>query len=135
MVTQNFDNVALSWFARINSKVTLPYKIDWQANATYIAPQTNAQGKSLGIASMNMAFSKDLFKDQATIALNVSDLFNSRKRIMETYIPNIVDSYSEMQWRERQVTVSFTYRFNRQKNERDRQPRNDDNGGDGDFMG
>lgn len=135
LVTQNFDNVALSWFARINSKVTLPYKIDWQANATYIAPQTNAQGKSLGIASMNMAFSKDLFKDQATIALNVSDLFNSRKRIMETYIPNIVDSYSEMQWRERQVTVSFTYRFNRQKNERDRQPRNDDNGGDGDFMG
>ena len=135
VVTQNFDNVALTWFARINSKVTLPYKIDWQANATYNAPQTNAQGRSLGVASMNMAFSKDVLKDKGTIALNVSDLFNSRKRIMETNIPNIVNSYSEMQWRERQITLSFTYRFNRKKNERDRQPRRDDNGGDGDFMG
>jgi outer membrane receptor protein involved in Fe transport len=135
VVIQNFDNVALTWFARINSKVTLPYKIDWQANATYNAPQTNAQGRSLGVASMNMAFSKDVLKDKGTIALNVSDLFNSRKRIMETNIPNIVNSYSEMQWRERQITLSFTYRFNRKKNERDRQPRRDENGGDGDFMG
>jgi len=135
IIEQNFDNVAFTWFARINSKITLPYKIDWQANGTYNAPQTNAQGRSLGVASMNMAFSKDILKDKATIALNVSDLFNSRKRIMETFIPNVVNSYSEMQWRERQIIVSFTYRFNRQKNERDRQQRRDDNGGGEEFMG
>lgn len=135
IIEQNFDNVAFTWFARINSKVTLPYKIDWQANGTYNAPQTNAQGKSLGVASMNMAFSKDILKDKATIALNVSDLFNSRKRIMETFLPNVVNSYSEMQWRERQIILSFTYRFNRQKNERDRQQRRDDNGGGEEFMG
>jgi outer membrane receptor protein involved in Fe transport len=129
-VLQNFDNVALTWFARINSKITLPYKIDWQTNGTYNAPQTNAQGRSLGVASMNLAFSKDVLKDKATIALNVSDVFNSRKRIMETNLPNIVNSYSEMQWRERQVMLTFTYRFNKQKNERDRQPRREDNGGE-----
>ena len=134
-VVQNFDNVAFTWFARINSKITLPYKIDWQTNGTYNAPQTNAQGRSLGVASMNLAFSKDVLKDKATIALNVSDVFNSRKRIMETNIPNVVSSYSEMQWRERQVMLTFTYRFNKQKNERDRQPRREDNGGEGDFMG
>ena len=133
-ILQNFDNVALTWFARINSKITLPYKIDWQTNGTYNAPQTNAQGRSLGVASMNLAFSKDVLKDKATIALNVSDVFNSRKRIMETEIPNVVSSYSEMQWRERQVMLTFTYRFNKQKNERDRQPRRED-GGEGDFMG
>lgn len=130
---QNFDNVAYTWFARINSKITLPYKIDWQTNGSYIAPQTNAQGKSLGIASMNLAFSKDILKDKATIAFNVSDVFNSRKRIMETQIPNVVSSYSEMQWRERQVMLTFTYRFNKQKSERDRQPR-EDNGGE-EYMG
>ena len=134
-IVQNFDNVALTWFTRISSKVTLPYKIDWQTNGTYNAPQSNAQGKSLGVASMNLAFSKDILKDKGTIALNVSDVFNSRKRIMETEIPNVVSSYSEMQWRERQIMVSFTYRFNKQKNERDRQPKREDNGGDGDFMG
>ena len=134
-INQNFDNVALTWFARITSKVTLPYKIDWQTNGTYNAPQTNAQGKSLGVASMNLAFSKDFLKDKASLSLNISDVFNSRKRISETEIPNVVSSYSEMQWRERQVMLTFTYRFNKQKNERDRQPRREDNGGEGDFMG
>jgi hypothetical protein len=126
--------VAFTWFTRISSKITLPYKIDWQTNATYNAPQTNAQGKSLGVASMNLAFSKDILKDKASISLNISDVFNSRKRIMETNIPNVVSSYSEMQWRVRQVMVTFTYRFNKQKNERDRQPRREDSG-EGDFMG
>ncbi|MCW1148428.1 TonB-dependent receptor domain-containing protein [Flavobacterium lacisediminis] len=133
-VTQNFDNVALTWFTRISSKITLPYKIDWQTNGTYNAPQTNAQGKSLGVASMNIAFSKDFLKDKASISLNVSDVFNSRKRIMETNIPNVVSSYSEMQWRERQVMLTFTYRFNKQKNEKERQQKREDNG-EGDFMG
>jgi outer membrane receptor protein involved in Fe transport len=133
-ISQNFDNVAFTWFTRITSKITLPYKIDWQTNATYNAPQTNAQGKSLGVASMNLAFSKDILKDKASISLNISDVFNSRKRIMETNIPNVVSSYSEMQWRVRQVMVTFTYRFNKQKNERDRQPRREDSG-EGDFMG
>ena len=133
-VNQNFDNVAFTWFTRISSKITLPYKIDWQTNGTYNAPQTNAQGRSLGVASVNLAFSKDILKDKGTIALNVSDLFNSRKRISEVEIPNVVSSYSEMQWRQRQIMLTFTYRFNKQKNERDRQPRREDNG-DGDFMG
>lgn len=134
-VLQNFDNVALTWFTRISSKITLPYKIDWQTNTTYNAPQTNAQGKSLGVASMNLAFSKDILKEKGSISLNVSDVFNSRKRIMETNIPNVVSSYSEMQWRVRQVMLTFTYRFNKQKNEKERQPRREDNGGEGDFMG
>ena len=133
-INQNFDNVALTWFARISSKITLPYKIDWQTNGTYNAPQTNAQGKSLGVASMNLAFSKDVLKDKASISLNVSDVFNSRKRIMETNIPNVVNSYSEMQWRVRQVMLTFTYRFNKQKNDKERQPKREDNG-EGDFMG
>lgn len=133
-INQNFDNIALSWTTRISSKVTLPYKIDWQTNATYNAPQTTAQGKILGNASVNLAFSKDVLKDKGTIALNVSDLFNSRKRLMETNIENVVSSYSEMQMRERQITLSFTYRFNKQKNEREKQQKREDNG-EGDFVG
>jgi outer membrane receptor for ferrienterochelin and colicins len=131
-VVQNLDNTAISWTTRITSKITLPYKIDWQANGTYNAPQTTAQGKQLGVVSANLAFSKDILKDKATIALNVSDLFNSRKRITETNLPS-VSSYSEMQWRERQINLSFTYRFNKQKNERERQPKRE--GGEEEFMG
>jgi outer membrane receptor protein involved in Fe transport len=134
-VTQNFDNIATSWTARLTSKITLPKKIDWQTNATYNGPQANAQGRSLGVFAMNLAFSKDVLKDKGTLSLNVSDVFNSRKRIMETNIPNFINSYAEMQWRVRQVTLSFTYRFNKPKNERDRQPRRNQDEGGGDFPG
>jgi outer membrane receptor protein involved in Fe transport len=132
-VVQNFDNIALTWTSRVNSKINLPYKIDWQTNVSYEAPQTNAQGKRLGVYGVNLAFSKDVLKDKGTIAFNVSDLFNSRKRLIETNIENVVNSYSEMQWRVRQITLSFTYRFNKQKNDREK-PRREE-GGEGEFMG
>jgi outer membrane receptor protein involved in Fe transport len=132
-VVQNFDNIALTWTSRLSSKINLPYKIDWQTNASYEAPQTTAQGKRLGNYGINLAFSRDVLKDKGTIALNVSDVFNSRKRLIETNIENVVNSYSEMQMRVRQINLSFTYRFNKQKNERER-PRREE-GGEGEFMG
>ena len=132
-VIQNFDNIALTWTSRVSSKINLPYKIDWQTNVSYEAPQTTAQGKRLGNYGINLAFSKDVLKDKGTIAFNVSDLFNSKKRIIETNIQNVVSSYSEMQMRVRQITLSFTYRFNKQKNEREKPKR--DEGGEGDFIG
>jgi outer membrane receptor protein involved in Fe transport len=136
-IVQNLDNQANSWFARVNSKVTLPYKIDWQLTAMYNGEQKTAQGKNLGQFGMNTAFSKDVMKDKATIAFNISDVFNSRKMRSYTYLDN-VNSYSEFQWRKRQFNLSFTYRFNKPKGERDKnaQPRNDGGGdGGGDFPG
>ena len=132
-VVQNFDNIATSWFTRISSKVTLPYKVDWQTNLTYNAPQNSAQGKRLDMTSVNLAFSKDVLKDKGSITLNVSDLFNTRKRRFTNEIENVVSSYSEFQWRERQITLAFTYRFNKKKNERENQ-RREDGGGEGEFM-
>lgn len=142
LVVQNLDNQATTWFARVNSKLTLPYKIDWQLNATYNGEQKTAQGKSLGQFGMNTAFSKDLLKDKATIAFNISDIFNSR--IMRSYTDLQNDttlesqtSYSEMQFRKRQFNLSFTYRFNKAKNEREKNTPRNDGGGDagGDFPG
>ncbi len=129
--TIDFDNTASSWFTRLTSKVSFPYKIDFQVNGTYNAPQKTAQGKTIGVGSMNLALSKDVLKDKGTIAFNVSDVFNSRKRIMDLNLPN-VNSYSEMQWRERQITLSFTYRFNKQKSEREKPKREE---GSEDFQG
>ena len=134
-ITQDFNNTATSWFTRITSKITLPYKIDCQTNATYNGPQNNAQGRSLGIFAANLAFSKDVMKDKGTLSFNISDVFNSRKRIMETYLPGFASSYSEMQWRERQFTLSFTYRFNKPKNEREKPTRKIQQDNEGDYQG
>lgn len=140
-VVQNLDNQANTWFARINSKLTLPYKIDWQLNATYNGEQKTAQGKNLGQFGMNTAFSKDVMKDKATIAFNISDIFNSRIMRSYTYLQNATTlesqtSYSEMQWRKRQFNLSFTYRFNKPKSDREKggQPKNEGDGG-GDYPG
>lgn len=136
VVTQNFNSNATSWFSRLSSKISLPSKIDWQTNLMYMGPQTNAQGKVLGNFSANLAFSKDVLKDKGTIALNINDVFNNRKRIMETYLPGVLSSRAEMQWRVRQVTISFTYRFNKTKNEKEKQPKKmNEGGGDMEFQG
>ena len=134
VVVQNFDNTSNSWFTRLTSKISLPYKIDWQSNVTYNGPQNNAQGKSLGVYGANLGFSKDLLKDKATLSLNVQDVFNSRKRMNNTFIPNVLKSYTEMQRSMRQITLSFTYRFNKKKEERAKPQRGGGENGD-DFQG
>lgn len=103
-----------SWFARFGSKFTLPGKIDLQANSFYMGPRENAQTKSKGNFSLNLAMSKDIFKDNGTVTLNVSDLFNTRKQRSFTETPTFT-SDSEFQWRRRQVNLSFIYRFNQPK--------------------
>ena len=136
VVEQNFDKTAASWFTRVSSKITLPYKVEWQVNGNYNAPQNNAQGKSLGVYGVNLAFSKDILNDKGTLALNVNDLFNSRKRISETHIATL-NSYSEMQWRQRQINLSFTYRFNKTKTdkEKEKKQKGQDTNDSGDFPG
>lgn len=134
-VTQNFDYNSSTWFTRLTAKVSLPYKIDWQLNGTYNAPQKYGQGTNKGIPSLNTGFSKDILKDMGTLSFNISDVFNTRKRIQDLQLPT-VNSYSEMQFRRRQFTLSFTYRFNKKKTDKDNKPKQNDNGGDGgDIMG
>lgn len=128
IITQNFDNDASSWFTRLTSKINLPYKIDWQTNFTYNGPQENAQGKVYGVYGMNLGFSKDVLKDKGTFAVNIQDVFNSRKRIFDTDLPR-VNSYIEFQRTVRQINFSFTYRFNKKKTDREKPTRQEEDGG------
>lgn len=134
MVSQNFDFENTAFSIRLNQKLTLPGKVDMQINSNYRGPNRNAQSKREGIFSMNVAASKDLFKEKASISLNVSDVFNSRKRIQTTTVPGVFEQYSEFQWRQRQVSVNFVYRFN-QKKKKGRDGRNGDDFDGGEDFG
>jgi len=123
-----------SWFTRLSTKVSLPAKIDWQTNMFYSGPSENSQTRSEGIYSINLALSKDIMDDNASIALNISDLLNSRKRRSFTDGDGFT-SQSEFQWRERQITFSFTYRFNQKKNQRERNRRSGGEDFEGEFEG
>ncbi|QXP59057.1 outer membrane beta-barrel family protein [Olleya sp. HaHaR_3_96] len=126
----SLDNTNTSWFARLNNKYTLPGEIDWQTNLNYRGSSEDAQNKSEGIFTTTMALSKDLFGDRASLAFNVNDLFNSRKRQQTTTTPTF-DAYSEFQWRERSFNLAFTYRFNQKKKRTQR----GNFGGNEDFEG
>ncbi|MEM8929467.1 MAG: TonB-dependent receptor [Bacteroidota bacterium] len=124
---QNFDAENLSWFIRLNNKITLPGSMDWQTRVFYRGPTENAQTRNQGIFSLDLAFSKDLFKEKASLALNISDVFNSRRRVSETLTPSFVND-SEFQWRVRSFNLAFTYRFNQKKKRGGDRQRYDDDG-------
>ncbi|MEQ3499363.1 TonB-dependent receptor [Tenacibaculum sp. SSH1-16] len=138
-VTTPLDEVnESSWFARFNSRITLPWKLQWQTRLMYRGAQATAQDNRKGMFSANLALSKDLFKEKASLVLNVSDLFNTRKRESTTFLyddEGLLNTINDgsFQWRERQITLSFTYRFN-QKKKRERPEREFDGGGE-DFGG
>ncbi|MEP3836526.1 MAG: outer membrane beta-barrel family protein [Algibacter sp.] len=121
-----------SWFARFSSKVALPAKIDWQTNANYRGASQDAQSYNKGIFSLDLAFSKEILNDNATISLNVRDVFNSRKRKTLT-TTEFFERYNETQYRQRQINLSFRYRFNQQKMRNERRNNNLDD--DMDFEG
>ena len=106
-----------SWFARFSSKVKLPAKIDWQTNANYRAARQSAQSNNNAVFSIDLAFSKDLFKNNATLSLNVRDLLNSNKWSSFT-TTDFFTRDSDFQWRQRQVNLSFAYRFKQHKKQK-----------------
>ena len=133
---QDLGNVNNSWFSRFNATFTLPGKIQMQNRLSYRGPRFTAQSESKGIFSTNIALSKDLFSEKGTVVLNVSDLFNSRKWRSTNYNPNRENptsiNYQESQWRVRQVSLNFTYRFNQKKNQvRERRSNEEFEGGEG----
>jgi len=137
-ITQNLDLEEVestSWFARFNSKITLPGEIQWQTRLMYSAPQKRAQSDQLAQFNTDLAFSKDLFKDKATLTLNVKNLFNTRKFELITYNENRENTESitdlSLQRRIRQISLNFTYRFNQKKKKENTGKGQQDNQGGG----
>ncbi|NEW78378.1 MAG: TonB-dependent receptor [Gelidibacter sp.] len=129
----NYDSENVSWFTRLNSRISLPGGIDWQTSGMYMGPSESARSKRKAMVSLNLAFSKDILKEKGTLALNVSDLLNTRKRESTDYSPTTI-AENEFQWRKRQVMLNFTYRFN-QKKKPQRQERDENGGGDDGMFG
>jgi outer membrane receptor protein involved in Fe transport len=102
---------------RISNNFKFKNLFDAQANINYRAPQNTVQGKRLSMTSVDLGLSRDVMKGDATLALSVRDLFNSRKYRGETFNEGFYEK-SEFQWRSRSVQLSFTYRLN-QKKQRD----------------
>lgn len=110
----SYDATDVRTISRFNSRITLPSKIDFQTTVMYMGPEEGAFRTTKGMFSANIALSKDIMKDNGTIAFNISDVFNTRKRQMTSTTERTITD-TEFQWRERQFLLNFTYRFKQVK--------------------
>ena len=115
-----FDVEGQSWSTRLNSTFRFD-KFNAQASLDYEGPQNSGQFEYKGQFWSNAGVSTDLWKDKASLALNVRNLFDSRNNPGTIIGENYTDD-TEYVWSGRRVSATFTYRFNRTKQERDRMP-------------
>jgi outer membrane receptor protein involved in Fe transport len=126
-----YDADTYTWNSRFTTRFSFWRNADLQLRYNYRAGRQTTQGSSDGIGSADIAFSKDFLNDDMTFTLSVRDVFNSRKRIFETFGE---DFYTDgfFQWRQRDISVTFSYRINTQK-KRGNRDRNE--GGGEEFEG
>lgn len=112
--TYDLSGKGFSWFGRMSNSFTLPEKIDFQLSGFFYNGTKNAQSERDPIWGVDLALSKDIMKGDGTIAFNVRDLFETRRRKIRNFGPGY-ESNMDMQWRGRQFTLNFTYRINQKK--------------------
>lgn len=95
----------------------------WETEASfyYRGPRNTTQGRTEGFASMNWSLARELFDGDASISLDVRDVFNSEER---TFIVDNKYLYSKntFRWSTRSVELNITYNFGQdtQQNRRNR---------------
>ena len=125
----DYGSENLSWSMRLNNKLTLPGKVEWQTRMNYRGPREDAINKTKASYSTDLAFSKDILNEKGTLSLNVRDLFDSSGRISEAFRETFY-SESKYRWSSRSFTLNMTYRINQKKKRFDRSQQSYQGGGD-----
>ncbi len=111
-IDPNLYTEGFGWFGKLNSNLRLPAGFAFQADFNYQAPRVIAQGEREGVYWLDLALRKNLLDNKATLVMNVSDIFNTRKYV------NLYDfgGSTQRSYRDRETrigNISFTYRFGR----------------------
>ena len=127
----SYDAEALTATARLTTRFTIAKKLDIQSSFMYNAPEATPQGTTLSMYAWDAGLSMDVLKGNGTIVFSARDILNSRRRRWEVDQPDL-QSTSDFQWRQRQLTLSLTYRLN-QKKTRQKPERGGGEGGGEEF--
>ncbi|MCB2410182.1 outer membrane beta-barrel family protein [Hymenobacter lucidus] len=119
---QDFAFSSQTLTGRLSTQLKLPLKLGVQARYNVNGAQRNAQTRTSAIHFVNVAVSKNLLRDKATLVLDGSNVFDSNQTRTQTtgpdYVFNQVSSPNAARYR-----LSFTYRFNLQDGQAIRQAR------------
>ena len=111
---QSFQSDTYSGFARMTSRFTAWKTTDFQLRGNYEAPQQTPQGIRKAIATLDLAVSRDILKNNGTLTLNVLDVGNSRRFRSVTEGANFYTE-TNAQGRLRQINLTFNYRLRQAK--------------------
>jgi outer membrane receptor protein involved in Fe transport len=112
-IGRDFKAEAYTASGRLSTKVSFWENANGQARFYYSAPRNSTQGRRLSYYSLDLAFSKDIFRN-TTFTASARDILDTRKRRSITDLLNYY-SVSEHQWRSRQLTFTLNYRLNQEK--------------------
>jgi len=110
----SFNGEGLMVSGRYNIKFTILKSVHLQVQNYYKGPITTGQYKRKGFYTVNIGLSKTICKGNGTLALNAKDVFNSNIRKIITYGVDFERELS-LQYRRRQINVSFSYQFNQKQ--------------------
>ncbi|WP_109437388.1 TonB-dependent receptor domain-containing protein [Aquimarina sp. AU119] len=113
--SRSFDFSDDTWFSSLDVRATLPEGFRLQGRFLHEGQRNNAQTKTKSISYLNLGLSKSLFNKRASVVLNVSNVFNTRKT-RETisgndFTVNRVLNRNAARW-----TLSFSYKFGNAQN-------------------
>ncbi len=110
----SFDGDGVLVSGRYNATFSFFKSTKFQIQNFYRGPIETGQYRRKGFYGVNFGISNDIFNGNGSIAFNVSDVFNSNKRLVTTFGSDFTRDL-ELQYRVRQINLSFTYRFNQKK--------------------
>lgn len=110
-IQEDYQSDTYAWFTRQTSRFSLAKKTDIQIRASYEAPRKTPQGEVKSLFFTDLSVSRDLFKGQGKLILNVLDVFNSRRFRSITRGQNFFTE-SNGQMRLRQINLTLNYRLN-----------------------
>ena len=109
-----------SWTARLNSRIKLK---SWtlQNNFNIIGAKKSGQIDSKTQSWADLAIAKEFWKEKASLTFKVDNIFDSR--ISRDFITgNNYTIDGERRFTGTRISLTFTYKFNRKKTDRDRLP-------------
>jgi ferric enterobactin receptor len=111
---EDFKSDTYSWFVRAMSRFTVSKLADLQLRGNYEAPQQTPQGRRKALATLDLAATRDILKNNGTLTLSIVDVFNSRRFRSITEGPNFYARNSS-QGRLRQINLTLNYRLHQAK--------------------
>ena len=138
-IEADLQSTSTNWNARMIVNIRVAKTTSLQVTGMYMAPNKMPQSTIKQMMSgVDAGIKQDFWKSKASVSLNVTDIFDTRKFV---YV-NSGDGYVYNGFRKREsriATLTFAYRFGsqdanifqRKKNQKDTQP--GDGGGDGGF--